>query len=211
MKKNYSLALLALGLLAPSISMSQSFDNQALNYYCGNNNVEYEKRITVGKGARVYLNQGPFYQIEEEGKYEPTLDFINQQIVSSGVSDKCSEFLLTNGFLQPMDNGKVIARVFFDFDKSKLTDKSKYILDNIVKLLELNNKNLLVEGHTDALGSEKYNFALGLKRSKSVEKYLKHLGVDANNLQVTSAGETSPVADNHSAQGRAKNRRVDIK
>jgi len=211
MKTKYSLALLALSLFAPSISIAQSVDNQALNYYCANNKVEYEKRITVGKGTRVYLNEGPFYQIEQEGKYEPTLDFINQQIVSSGVSEKCTEFLLTNGSLKAMDSAKVLARVFFDFDQYKLSDKSKYILDNIVKLLKSNNKNLIIEGHTDALGSEKYNFTLGLKRSKSVEKYLQQLGVAAKKLQVTSAGETSAVADNNKAQGRAKNRRVDIK
>ena len=211
MKTKYSLALLALSLFAPSISIAQSVDNQALNYYCANNKVEYEKRITVGKGTRVYLNEGPFYQIEQEGKYEPTLDFINQQIVSSGVSEKCTEFLLTNGSLKAMDSAKVLARVFFDFDQYKLSDKSKYILDNIVKLLKSNNKNLIIEGHTDALGSEKYNFTLGLKRSKSVEKYLQQLGVAAKKLQVTSAGETSAVADNNNAQGRAKNRRVEIK
>jgi outer membrane protein OmpA-like peptidoglycan-associated protein len=211
MKTKYSLALLTLSLLAPSLSIAKSFDNQALNYYCGNNNVEYEKRIEVGKGTRVYLNQGPFYQIQQQGKYDPTLDFINQQIVSSGVSEQCSEFLLTNGFLQAMDNGKVIARVFFDLDKSKLTDKSKYILDTIVNLLELNKKNLLVEGHTDSLGSEKYNFALGLKRSKSVQAYLQQLGVAADKIKVTSAGETSPIGDNNNAQGRVKNRRVEIK
>lgn len=205
------MALSALALLSSPLTFAQSIDNQALSYYCGNDNVEYEKKITVGKGTRVYLNEGSFYQIEQEGEYNATLDFINKQIVSSGVSEECSEFLLTNGFLQSMDSGEVMARVYFDFDRASLTDKSKYVLGNIIKLLKNNGKNLTLEGHSDSIGDEKYNFALGLKRSESVEKYLISHGIEQNRLDSISAGELKPIASNNDEKSREQNRRVEIK
>ncbi|MGR6839016.1 OmpA family protein [Aliivibrio wodanis] len=211
MKNKYSMALSALALLSSPLTFAQSIDNQALSYYCGNDNVEYEKKITVGKGTRVYLNEGSFYQIEQEGEYNATLDFINKQIVSSGVSEECSEFLLTNGFLQSMDSGEVMARVYFDFDRASLTDKSKYVLGNIIKLLKINGKNLTLEGHSDSIGDEKYNFALGLKRSESVEKYLISHGIEQNRLDSISAGELKPIASNNDEKSREQNRRVEIK
>ncbi|CED57491.1 outer membrane protein, OmpA family [Aliivibrio wodanis] len=211
MKNKYSMALSALALLSSPLTFAQSIDNQALSYYCGNDNVEYEKKITVGKGTRVYLNEGSFYQIEQEGEYNATLDFINKQIVSSGVSEECSEFLLTNGFLQSMDSGEVMARVYFDFDRASLTDKSKYVLGNIIKLLKNNGKNLTLEGHSDSIGDEKYNFALGLKRSESVEKYLISHGIEQNRLDSISAGELKPIASNNDEKSREQNRRVEIK
>lgn len=211
MKNKYSMALSALALLSSPLTIAQSIDNQALSYYCGNDNVEYEKKITVGKGTRVYLNEGSFYQIEQEGEYNATLDFINKQIVSSGVSEECSEFLLTNGFLQSMDSGEVMARVYFDFDRASLTDKSKYVLGNIIKLLKINGKNLTLEGHSDSIGDEKYNFALGLKRSESVEKYLISHGIEQNRLDSISAGELKPIASNNDEKSREQNRRVEIK
>lgn len=212
MKNKFTLGLSALALLSSSsFAFAQSIDNQALSYYCGNDKVEYEKKITVGKGTRVYLNEGSFYQVEQAGEYDATLDFINKQIVSSGVSEECSEFLLTNGFLQSVDNGNVIARVYFDFNKSGLTDKSKYVLDNIVNLLKLNQKNLTLEGHSDSIGDEKYNFSLGLKRSESVEKYLESKGVEDKRLTSTSEGELKPIANNNDKKGREQNRRVEIK
>lgn len=211
MKNKYSMALSALALLSSPLTFAQSIDNQALSYYCGNDNVEYEKKITVGKGTRVYLNEGSFYQIEQEGEYNATLDFINKQIVSSGVSEECSEFLLTNGFLQSMDSGEVMARVYFDFDRASLTDKSKYVLGNIIKLLKINGKNLTLEGHSDSIGDEKYNFALGLKRSESVEKYLISHGIEQNRLDSISAGELKPIASNNAEKSREQNRRVEIK
>lgn len=203
--------VLAMGLVLPSLSVAKPLNNQALSYYCGNDKIEYEKSITVGKGTRVHLNEGPFYQVEQVGEYQPTLDFINQQIVSAGVSETCAEFLLTNGFLQSMDSGQMIARVYFDFDNAQLTDKSKYVLDTITQLLKLNNNNLVVEGHADTTGTADYNFSLGLKRSRSVAHYLKQLGVDKGRLESTSVGDTMSISDNDTEAGRQLNRRVEIK
>lgn len=211
MKNKYYASLVATLLLFPTLVFGQSLDNHALSYYCGNDKVEFEKRVTVGKGTRVHLNEGAFYQVEQNGEYDATLDFINNQVVSSGVNEDCAEFLLTNGLLQSVNDGDVIARVYFDFNQSTLTDKSKYILGNIVNLLKVNGKHLELEGHTDSIGTHEYNFSLGLKRSDAVEKYLVQHGVAEDRVTTSSFGETQPIAKNSDSAGRQQNRRVEIK
>ncbi|BDU39733.1 OmpA family protein [Vibrio nigripulchritudo] len=201
-------------LLALSAScnvLAKTADSHALNFYCGGEHIEYEKKIEVGQGTRVALNQGPFYQIEQSQKEPATEAFISQQIVSSGIDKECSEYLLTNSTLQFVNDSQVVARVFFGFDQAKLTHKSRYILDSIAKQISASNGALVVEGHTDSTGSEKYNMTLGLKRSEAVARYLEEKGVDKSLLNATSKGETMPVQTNHTDGGKALNRRVEIK
>lgn len=186
-------------------------ETHALNFYCGGENIEYEKKIEVGQGTRVAINQGPFYQIEQLDQEPATQAFITQQIVSSGIDKECSEYLLTNSTLQFVNESQVIARVFFGFDQSKLTQKSRYILNTIAKQISTSQDNLVVEGHTDNIGGESYNMTLGLKRSETVAEYLENQGVDKSLLTLTSKGETKPVQSNQSDTGRALNRRVEIK
>jgi len=195
----------ALVLCFSSASIAQSIDNEALNFYCANNQVEYETQVTVGAGTRISLNQGVYLLVEDAQKYQPTQDFIKQQMVDSGISSRCSEFLLTRGQLDTEESGEVIARVFFSFDNSQLTEQSKYVLAQLTERLASNNQHLLLEGHTDSIGSEEYNFSLGLQRSQAVEKHLQALNIANTRLTATSAGETAPNSELDS-----ENRRVEI-
>jgi OOP family OmpA-OmpF porin len=67
-----------------------------------------------------------------------------------------------------------------------------------------------VEGHTDSQGSESYNQALSERRANTVLNYLVSNGIDGDRLSASGFGENSPVADNATAEGRARNRRVDL-
>ena len=100
---------------------------------------------------------------------------------------------------------------FFDFDKAVV--KSQYLpyLASAATVLK-NHPDLLVdvEGHTDAVGSDSYNLKLGLRRAEAVKRVLISHGVAASRLNVTSYGESRPIADNSSTSGRARNRRVEI-
>lgn len=69
---------------------------------------------------------------------------------------------------------------------------------------------LSVEGHTDSLGNAKFNQALSQKRAESVKKYLVGKGADAKRLEARGWGDTKPVSDNRTEDGRAKNRRVEL-
>ncbi|MNK93507.1 Outer membrane porin F precursor [compost metagenome] len=108
----------------------------------------------------------------------------------------------------------VIRDVHFQFDKATLTQADKGVLDKIATRLkgEAPNAQLTVTGHTDSVGSDAYNQKLSDKRAHSVVEYLIQEGVPRSSfVSVAGAGESQPVADNKTADGRAMNRRTEIK
>ncbi|PMZ85879.1 MULTISPECIES: OmpA family protein [unclassified Pseudomonas] len=108
----------------------------------------------------------------------------------------------------------VIRDVHFQFDKATLTSSDKLVLDKIATRLkaEAPTAQLTVTGHTDSVGSDAYNQKLSDKRAHSVVEYLIGQGVPRSNfVSVVGAGESQPVADNKTADGRAQNRRTEIK
>lgn len=99
----------------------------------------------------------------------------------------------------------------FDFNSSELRGASK---DNLSELAETLKKyedtKILIEGHTDNVGDENYNDKLSDKRADSVADYLATLDVKRNRLIIEGYGESQPVADNTTEQGRQLNRRVEV-
>ena len=103
------------------------------------------------------------------------------------------------------------ADAFFDFDKSVLKPAGKEKLDDLVgKIKGINLEVIIAVGHTDAVGSDAYNQKLSIRRSEAVKAYLVSKGIEKNRVYTEGKGEKQPVADNKSAEGRAKNRRVEI-
>jgi OOP family OmpA-OmpF porin len=101
--------------------------------------------------------------------------------------------------------------VNFDNDSAKLTAKSYAILDSAAATLkEWGDVKVEVAGYTDSVSSEAYNQELSARRAKAVLDYLVSKGVDAARLSAKGYGESSPIADNGTAEGRAKNRRVEL-
>jgi OOP family OmpA-OmpF porin len=103
------------------------------------------------------------------------------------------------------------ADAFFDFDKSVLKPEGRAKLDDLVgKMSGLNLEVIIAVGHTDSVGSDAYNQKLSIRRSEAVKSYLVSKGVEKNRVYTEGKGEKQPVADNKTAEGRAKNRRVEI-
>jgi OOP family OmpA-OmpF porin len=103
------------------------------------------------------------------------------------------------------------ADAFFDFDKSVLKPEGKAKLDDLVsKIKAINLEVIIAVGHTDSVGTDAYNQKLSVRRSEAVKAYLVSKGVEKNRVYTEGKGEKQPVADNKTAQGRAKNRRVEI-
>jgi OOP family OmpA-OmpF porin len=103
------------------------------------------------------------------------------------------------------------ADAFFDFDKSVLKPEGKAKLDDLVgKIKDINLEVIIAVGHTDSIGSDSYNQKLSVRRSESVKAYLVSKGIEKNRVYTEGKGEKQPVADNKTAEGRAKNRRVEI-
>jgi OmpA-OmpF porin, OOP family len=103
------------------------------------------------------------------------------------------------------------ADAFFDFDKAVLKPDGKAKLDDLVsKMQGLNLEAVITVGHTDSVGTDGYNQALSMRRAEAVKAYLVSVGVDKSRVYTEGKGEKQPVADNKTAEGRAKNRRVEI-
>jgi len=103
------------------------------------------------------------------------------------------------------------AEALFDFDKAVVKPEGKAALDDMMSKLEgMNTEVMIAVGHTDSVGSNEYNAKLSLRRADAVKAYLVSKGLDPARLYTEGKGETQPVADNATAEGRAKNRRVTI-
>jgi OmpA-OmpF porin, OOP family len=103
------------------------------------------------------------------------------------------------------------ADAFFDFDKSVLKPEGKTTLQNLVAQLKNTDIEVVVAtGHTDWTGSDAYNMKLSMRRAKAVKAFLVSKGIPEARIFVEGKGERNPIADNHTREGRAKNRRVDI-
>ncbi|WP_434708120.1 OmpA family protein [Pseudomonas sp. R1-1] len=101
--------------------------------------------------------------------------------------------------------------VLFDFDKSDLTPAATAQLDTLMdKLRNADVVSIKVIGHTDSKGSDAYNQALSERRASSVASYLLSQGLAPNKLTSEGRGESEPVADNATDDGRAQNRRVEL-
>ena len=103
--------------------------------------------------------------------------------------------------------------LLFGFGSSELSEEAKQALDAIALRLKAENNNCYIEiqGHTDDMGPEEYNFQLGLARARAVMSYL-HMdhGIPLNRMNTFSYGESKPIADNSIPGERVKNRRVTL-
>jgi OOP family OmpA-OmpF porin len=103
------------------------------------------------------------------------------------------------------------ADAFFDFDKAVLKPEGKAKLDDLVgKVKGINLEVIIAVGHTDSVGTDVYNQKLSVHRAEAVKAYLVSKGIEKNRVYTEGKGEKQPVADNKTAEGRAKNRRVEI-
>lgn len=102
--------------------------------------------------------------------------------------------------------------VNFEFDSAKLTPDSIATLDEAVIIMKRNaDDKLEIAGHTDSQGAEDYNQGLSERRAQAVADYLIAHGANGSNITVKGYGESHPVADNGSKEGRAANRRVELR
>lgn len=111
----------------------------------------------------------------------------------------------------PAPRKLVLEGVNFDFDESTIRPEDQAIIDKDVATLEQWGKvNIEVAGHTDSRGSDEYNMALSQRRADAVRNHLIKKGIEADRLTAVGYGESQPVADNATDEGRFKNRRVEL-
>lgn len=104
-----------------------------------------------------------------------------------------------------------LSDVHFEFDSAQLTSQAKSILNQASGAVNAAPGNVSVEGHTDSTGSDDYNLGLSQRRAQSVVDYLVSQGVSRSKLSAKGYGESRPATTNATREGRAQNRRVEIK
>jgi OOP family OmpA-OmpF porin len=103
------------------------------------------------------------------------------------------------------------ADVLFDFDKAVIKPEGRSKLDDLAaKVGGINLEVIIAIGHADSIGSDAYNQALSVRRAEAVKAYFVSKGIEGNRVYTEGKGEKQPVADNKTAEGRAKNRRSEI-
>jgi outer membrane protein OmpA-like peptidoglycan-associated protein len=130
----------------------------------------------------------------------------------STLPDSLTEFK-NDIFLSPiMPNSLInLKNIFFETDSYVINPKSYTELDNLVSFLKQNTTVALqVEGHTDSVGTYKYNMDLSTKRAKAISDYLVNAGIQQNRITYKGYGFTKPIADNQTEEGRKLNRRTEI-
>jgi outer membrane protein OmpA-like peptidoglycan-associated protein/tetratricopeptide (TPR) repeat protein len=193
----------------------------------------FDKKITKGLPSTVELIDLASKEImtkiqtDEEGNYLVTLpvgyDYAFN-VNHTGYLFYSDNFLLTkkvpdstyekNIALQPIEVGAsiVLNNIFFPTNKFDLDPKSQVELDRLVQLLKDNpTVKIEISGHTDNVGKPADNLKLSNNRAKTVVNYLISKGIAAQRLTAKGYGETKPVADNKTEEGRAKNRRTELR
>ncbi len=197
------------------------FEGMLGDHYSG----DHSKNVFVGKDKSYFLAKLP----QDDGNM-----YVSAHTLLSGYADEDNQPVTLLQILEekPMTTGKVkvnidaqamakdieekgsvrIYGIRFDTDKATIKEKSESTLAEIAALLEQKpDLNLVVVGHTDAVGSMEYNMDLSQKRADSVVEFLvsKH-GISEERLNPRGVGPLAPVASNEDKDGRAQNRRVEL-
>ena len=158
--------------------------------------------ITVTANKEMYAQASTSFELSREERKSVELILKKKSLESA---EYFKNELKEKGFVN-------LYGIYFDYDKDIPKSESKPTLTELVKFLK-NNPGIKIEiiGHTDSDGAENYNLDLSRRRAQSVIKYLKENGVNTSNLKATGMGESSPVASNNTASGKALNRRVELR
>ncbi len=160
---------------------------------------------TKGK-CSLLLSKGDTYDI----KYKNFSDNIDYSKIEVPNEDGLLTFDMTLQF-EPAKT-YTLKNVLFDTGKATLKPSSNVSLNDLYDVLKL-KKTMVVEiaGHTDNEGSPETNLKLSQSRANSVRNYLIEKGISANRIKAVGYGETQPVADNSTTQGKQKNRRTEVR
>ncbi len=199
-------ALVAVGLTFTGCATKEYVDQQ----------VQASQKVTETKIAEVQTqveaNQGEITKLhQKDQELEGQLAKLSETAKDALIRAEEAGKLAKGKFLYEVtltDND-----VHFGFNKYELSDEAKAALDEFANKVKAENKNVYIEiqGHTDNIGSEKYNLELGYKRAEQVMRYLNmQHGFPLHRMNVISYGEYKPIADNSTKEGRAQNRRVTL-
>ncbi|MCG8466675.1 MAG: OmpA family protein [Gemmatimonadetes bacterium] len=178
----------------------------------------FEFQISDGGYALMYVNGDRVAQIPNfilpEGSNtieffaqapERTPLYISDIRVDYGITDPVE---VLEAFDAPEPEPYVTRSIFFDFNSDQIRPESTPELERIRQMLDAYEGTVVIEGHTDGIGSDDYNLELSQRRADAVKAYLVNLGIAPEKMQTLGKGESEPIADNDTPEGQQQNRRV---
>ena len=115
--------------------------------------------------------------------------------------------------MQPFKDGNrtVIQNLFFDFNSAEILPESYATIERLYQFLKQNGRmKVTIEGHTDNIGTEKYNLELSKRRADAIRQALIEKGIKEDRIIARGMGRNNPIATNDTEEGRAQNRRVEL-
>lgn len=164
---------------------------------------DYTITLAVGANYSYFAEKQGYYSVSNDIDLSEEKGFSEMTVNIKMISVKS---------LQESESSIKLNNIYFDFDRFELKPESFSELDRVNKFL-IDNPDIKVEisAHTDAVGSDEYNLELSQKRAESVVNYLISKGIYSDRLIAKGYGESVPVADNETDEGRSLNRRVEMK
>lgn len=162
------------------------------------NEGSYEVRLSLGQNAIVTAISDKYFPISE------VIDLSNE---TENVK------VLKDLYVMPLEVGEgiLLNNIIFETGSTNLKPESFSDIDRVVDLMRLvSTLKIEIQGHTDSSGKDAFNLALSNSRARSVVDYIRGKGLGENRVKYKGLGEADPVASNLTAEGRAKNRRVEF-
>ena len=155
------------------------------------------------------MSEGRDYEIKVQKK-----GYFMQSLTLAASDNPEFDDILKDFTLERIEKNKAyrLDKIYYEFNKSSLTDESKAALQNLYELLSENPKMVVeISSHTDDIGKDAYNLKLSQNRAQSVVDYLIYLGIESKRLIPKGYGESTPIAPNNTEAGRQENRRTEFK
>jgi len=151
---------------------------------------------------------------------EPMTDFVERVLFDKCVKDTDGDGVCEEADACPktprgakVDEYGCWSMVLFDYNKAVIKKSARPALDevaNVLTAVDNADAKIVIKGYADSTGSDRYNESLSNKRAQAVREYLMNRGIKSSRLATKALGSTNPVAENTTAEGRAKNRRVEF-
>ena len=156
--------------------------------------------------AQILLPKGDTYEI----KYKELSEAVDY--TQFEVPNQPGRFTLELSMKYEPSKVFTLNNVYFDVDKATIKPESYKQLDELVELMKL-KKGMEIEiaGHTDNTGSKEHNLKLSQARAEAVKNYLVKKGISAKRIVAKGYGDSEPIATNDTPEGRAKNRRIEVR
>ncbi len=186
----------------------------------------FENAVTKMNGKTIFsslyaddfeLNGATFNFSKDKKEYWVKLELkndpVNEYILTVISIESMKQEITANEMFEAINSGNSLA-LYINFDTGKATvkDDSYKIIDEIFQLLSINSSlKISIEGHTDNVGNKITNQGLSEQRAVAIKQNLVKKGIKEDRIKTLGLGQNQPISENNSEEGKAKNRRVEIK